>query len=177
LENFVPTELQDCNGVPRISDLPAGGLDSVLRPAAMRLGLKEDFCGRCLTPQPGVPKILHEANLIRWIHPATDVDVSVWYTPLFDKDDASQQAGLSIEGVYSRRNYNFEKQYEKSEHENPWNSVIPLSTEMAPGQVSTFGSWRKYAMDKEHQAEPDHANGHLLVADVERVLKEAIEGK
>jgi len=149
----------------------------VLRPAAFRLGLKEDFCGRCLTPQPGVPKILHEANLIRWVHPDTDVDVSLWYTPLFDQDDTSQQAGLSIEGVYSRRKYNFEKQYEKAEHENPWNPVIPLSTEMTPGRISTFGSWRKYGMDKEHNAETDHSNGHLLVSDVERVLMEAIEGK
>jgi hypothetical protein len=43
LEKFEPKVLEDSDGFHRIADLPSTGLDSVLRAAAQRVGLKEVF--------------------------------------------------------------------------------------------------------------------------------------
>jgi hypothetical protein len=91
----------------RIADLPRTGLDSVLRVAALHVGLKEVYVGKCLVPPPGVPAELKADSVIRFEDPHSGSDISVWWRPLYDNSEQKEAKGIAIDGVFSRRHYNW----------------------------------------------------------------------
>jgi hypothetical protein len=64
LERFEPKVLEDVEGMHRIADLPRTGLDSVLRVAAQKVGLKEVYAGKCLVPPPGEPPSIQNNKIL-----------------------------------------------------------------------------------------------------------------
>ena len=105
LEKFEPRVLEDSEGFHRIADLPSTGLDSVLRAAAQRVGLKEVFSGKVLQSPSGIPRELQKDNCIRFEDPLTHSDVSVWFRPLYSDSEHKEQKGLLIDGIFHRRSY------------------------------------------------------------------------